>query len=124
MACSVQEDRADGLVTVLVDGEPSVEEIQSAMATIWTTPTYLENLRVLWDLRKGSLGHLDTQALRDVAQFEQNKRPDLATSRIALLVGRDVDFGLSRMLGAFMSEEPLEDRVFRDVEAAKAWLSE
>ena len=122
MPCTVGVDESTGVV-VRVEGEPDVEEIQDAMSEIWKTPEYRSNLRVLWDVRAGSAANLSSEALRTIARFQRDKRPELPQSRVAVLVAREVDFGLMRMLGAFLPEGPLQENVFRDTETAWQWLT-
>ena len=124
MPCSVRLDASTGVVVVAVDGEPSVDEIGEAVDEICGRPEYHRNPRVAWDLRRGGVAHLSTDELQQIARFLSEKRADLRRFRVALLVGREVDYGVLRMLGAFLSDEPLEDQVFRDAEAAWAWLTE
>ena len=123
MPCTVGVDHSTGTVVVSVEGESNVEEIQDAMSEIWQTPEYRSNLRVLWDLRTGSAANLSSEMLRAIAWFQRDKRPDLPQSRVAVLVAREVDFGLMRMLGAFLPEGPLQEDVFRDAETAWQWLT-
>ena len=124
MPCSVRLDASTGVLVVAVDGEPSVDEIGEAIEEICRTPEYHRNRRVAWDLRRGGVAHLSTDELQQIARFSSEKRADLPRARVALLVGREVDYGVLRMLGVFLSDEPLEDQVFRDAEAAWAWLTE
>jgi len=122
MCCELTIDDSTGVVMVTVTGNPTLDDLRETMTQIWQTPEYLENLRVLWDLRNGTIGHLRSSDLRRVAEHEAEKRPNLPQSRVAYLVEQQVDFGMARMLNAFLKDEPLEDRVFRDSEAAWAWL--
>jgi hypothetical protein len=123
MPCTVGVDESTGIVVVHVEGEPDVEEIKDAMSKIWQTPEYRSNLRVLWDVRTGNAANLSSETLRDIARFQRDKRPELPQSRVAILVAREVDFGLMRMLGAFLPEGPLQENVFRDAETAWQWLT-
>jgi hypothetical protein len=122
MSCELTIDDSTGVVVVIVTGNPTPDDLRETMTRIWQTREYLENLRVLWDLRSGTIGHLRSSDLRRIAEHESEKRPDLPQSRVAYLVEQQVDFGMARMLNAFLEDEPLEDRIFRDSEAAWAWL--
>ena len=124
MSCELTIDESTGVVVITVTGSPSLDDLRDTMTRIWQTPEYLENLRVLWDFREGGVAHLLSADLRQVAKHQAGGRPDLPTSRVAVLVDRQVDFGLGRMLNVFLEDQPLEDRVFRDSEAAWAWLTE
>ena len=74
-------------------------------------------------LSKGSVAHLGPDDLRVLVEFQVNERPEgLARSKIGFLVRQDVDYGMMRMLGAFLPEDMLDDHVFRDADAAWRWL--
>ena len=122
MPCAVTVDADTGVVVVTVEGRLTIEDTRSAIQEIWRTPEYLEHFRVLWDFRHTGISHFSTDDLREVAAFQQKERSELPRSRIALLVSKEVDFGLMRMLGAFLPEADLENDVFRDAESAWSWL--
>ncbi|MGH0038509.1 MAG: hypothetical protein ACQGVK_26030 [Myxococcota bacterium] len=57
--------------------------------------------------------------LREVAQ---NMRGESRISRMAVLVGRELHYGLARMFQAYASDSPTDIHVFRDRDEALAWL--
>ncbi len=76
--------------------------------------------RRLWDLSKHL--KLANEDIRLVA--ERGKRAWRGPARVALLATDDLSFGLLRVFEAFRSSDGYEIRVFRDEEAALAWLRE
>jgi hypothetical protein len=124
MPCIVEADVATGVVVVRAEGSLSVEEVRGAILEIWRTPEYQAQLRVLWDLREGAVADFSAADLQEIASFNDEKRPELPRSRVAVLVDREVDYGVMRMLGAFLPGQKVENQVFREEAAAWRWLAE
>ena len=122
MSTVVKADAAEGVVTIAVDGVPDIAEIRDVIIKTWSDPVFQSTARGLWDLRNADLSGISAAELRTVADLEENRRPDLPRSRIALVVSREVDFGMLRMLEAFLPESTLDYHVFRDFDDAWHWL--
>jgi len=76
----------------------------------------------LIDLRRLELPAVSSQTLRAVADaFRQRDRTQFET-RIAVVASSDLAFGLSRMYQAYRFDAPITLEVFRDMDAARAWL--
>jgi hypothetical protein len=67
-------------------------------------------------------GEITSQALRRVAGMFTRTDQTPERTRVAIVATTDVHYGLSRMYQAFRSESPLDLRVFRDIDQARAWL--
>ena len=78
--------------------------------------------RFLWDLRSLTKGPDSTPELRQAVDLVQRTRELWAGSRAAILVTRDLDFGIARMFGAFAEQVGVEYRAFRDRRSAIDWL--
>ena len=78
--------------------------------------------RYLWDLRGLQKGPDSSGELRQAVDIVQRTRELWAGSRTAILVTRDLDFGIARMFGAFAESVDVEYRVFRDERTAFEWL--
>jgi len=77
----------------------------------------------LIDLSRVEAGaEISSQVVRRVA--DRFNRADRARegSRVAIIATTDVHYGLSRMYQAFRSEAPVDLRVFRTMDEARAWL--
>jgi len=76
----------------------------------------------LIDLRRLELPDVSSETLRRVADaFRQRDRTQFET-KIAVVASSDLAFGLSRMYQAYRSDAPIALEVFRDMDAARAWL--
>ncbi len=76
----------------------------------------------LWDLRGLKRGPDSSSELRQAVDFVDKTRQLWAGSRAAILVRRDLDFGVARMFGAFADQIDVEYQVFRDERSALDWL--
>ena len=66
---------------------------------------------------------LATDELLELAVFNQQFNTKIGQAKIAILVARDLEFGLSRMWQVFSSEErESATKIFKDREEALFWL--
>ena len=103
----------------------SVEDAINLRRALWGDPKY--RFRLLVDARSGNTTPRDSAFFRRLATELQRERPaSLPREKTAYVVGRDLDFGVSRMAEAHLeaAEMPVDIRVFRDLAEARAWLEE
>jgi len=117
----LRSDEHSGIVSIDASGLIALEEIEDTVQAIWAHPVYLNHLMVLWDLR-GANVNLSSNELEGIAHLNSEQRPALDRSRVAILVDRDLQFGLMRILGVFMPEHELEINVFREESEATSFL--
>jgi hypothetical protein len=76
----------------------------------------------LWDLRGIQVG-MSVAEIQAVARISQERdRRGQGRGRLALVVGDDLAYGLSRVHQVFRESEVTSQRVFRSVDDARAWL--
>lgn len=78
--------------------------------------------RFLWDFRGLTKGPDSSVELRDAVDLVNRTRDLWAGSQTAIVVARDLDFGIARMFSAFAEQVDVEYQVFRDEDAARQWL--
>ncbi|MHC4563357.1 MAG: hypothetical protein ACYS8X_11355 [Planctomycetota bacterium] len=113
------EDR--DLVTQTVIGEVTVDEIlRRVMEMIARKPTS----RVLWDFSTGSLAAISAEEFRRMAEEGRAVGELRAGGKTAVVVGKDVDFGLMRMFASLAEAKdiPVEFRSFHSMAEARRWL--
>lgn len=76
-------------------------------------------LQVL-DTRDVTSFELDSSEIRSIARNESEE--DLPVSRMAIVTGAEVAYGLARMFQILAEDASYEVTVFRDVDDALAWL--
>jgi len=57
-----------------------------------------------------------------VAFIKANQEKRGKNYRVALVVSREIDFGLARMFEAYSQEFPFEIRIFKNLQDAEQWL--
>jgi hypothetical protein len=113
---------ADGVTVFTATPDAGAEDLVLAFAAFMHEgPTPL----VLWDLRLGTFRRVMGEELRSmVGQLIALSGNARAAGRSAFVVAHDVDYGLTRMIitHAELSGYVVPLQVFRDVDAARAWL--
>lgn len=76
----------------------------------------------LWDLRALAKGPDSTPEVHQSVDLVRRTNALWAGSRAAIVVARDVDFGIARMFGVYAEEIDVDYRLFRDMRSALEWL--
>lgn len=93
--------------------------VDALFRAVLADPAFRPGLDLLVEVPVGR--NPSAEAIRERAKLLAELSPRLGR-RLALVVERDVDFGLGRMFGSFVDEAGLDVRVFRDAAEAEAWL--
>jgi len=121
MPISYTIDRMKDMTVLNLSGEVSLDEfIQTLQAYINDNPTTYE----IYDARELNGTRFSTDEVKHLAKFLQNRHAKrVPGSKTAIVVDRDIDFGLSRMISMMTDQTmPYRIEVFRSMEAAKKWL--
>lgn len=111
------------LRTHKVTGTLSLNELLAKLDEIYSIPDFEPDMNVLWDLKDADLASFSTDDIHKVRDFVGHKWGTGGTSRAALVVSRDIDFGLSRMYEVSLESITTSKlQVFRDMDKALAWL--
>jgi hypothetical protein len=115
-------DSGRDVLIATVSGTLSIDDGQAGAAAMWTTVAGDAPAAVVWDMRDARLDFAagDVQSL---AQYILSRQPTPPPKRVALVAGRDVDFGLMRMFEVYREHQRTETRVFRDYDAAIEWAA-
>jgi hypothetical protein len=122
---SVRErfDAEHNVLFVIVDGDVQDEDLLKYAQRSAGNPAMPPEHDVLVDMSATrSLGAVQAETLRRVADLFTRTDAAPEQSRVALVSPHDVGYGLSRMYQAFRSDSPIEVRVFREMREARAWL--
>ncbi|MBW2192582.1 MAG: hypothetical protein JRF27_02220 [Deltaproteobacteria bacterium] len=123
MEITTNIDKEAGLRTHKVTGTLSIDDLMAKLGEIYSIPDFQPDMNVLWDLRSADLASFSTSDIQKVRDFVGYKWGTGGSSRAALVVSRDIDFGLSRMYE--ISLESITTsllQVFRDFDEALTWL--
>jgi len=77
-----------------------------------------------YDISNMETGSLTVDDIRRIAGFGGDRKDETGGGRVAVVVSRDLEFGLARMLTVYLSNLVESDyRVFRSRDEALDWLA-
>ena len=124
MAVQTTIDAAAGIVTHKVTGDLLVEDVQQAFAERTGHSDFRPGMSILWDLSEANASRMTSSDIRRIAgQNKARLKKAGVPYKAAFLAPRDIEFGLSRMYEMFADASLVENRVFRNLEDARRWLS-
>jgi len=121
MAFEMREDRELGVILVRWQGLFEAEEVRRFYAAITRLDLYHAGAPTLHDARAWSL-NVPTAEMHGLARDPLTPPRSGRCRRVAALVDSDLAFGMLSVLMRLREQPLLELDVFRDLEAAKAWI--
>ncbi len=123
MAISITHDDKNDCIVIKVTGAIDYEDILSLREELLNHPLFRQNINQLFDCTEGEL-NLTTGDLQRIAADYGEVADKLGHNRkLALVVSRDLDFGMMRQYEAFFYAGPDVDiRAHRSVIEAQIWL--
>jgi hypothetical protein len=123
MTVTIIVDKKDAVMIHKVTGEITFEEIKSSYKAVLSHPDFQENIRVIWDLRDADASEIDRQDVIRLARYFETQLKNRAEFKVAVIVSRDVEFGLSRMYQVAAADLPAKIGIFINLEDAKKWVT-
>jgi len=116
-------DEATGTVCLSLTGRLTARSVISAIEKLEAHPEFSPERPRLWDVRQADLSKLSRDEFGRIARAARESHLSRPGVRVAVLVSRDVDFGMARMFELTEGSSLLASMaVFRDEAAAMAWL--
>ncbi|MBN2452601.1 MAG: hypothetical protein JXR77_19615 [Lentisphaeria bacterium] len=104
-------------------GEVPDDEFLASYRDVFDDPDLSACRKLLIDLGQTNSAPRSSRALRDLADlFREKLAVGTRPRKVAVIAPTDLSFGLARMYEVFSDSLPWEFAVFRDGEAARAWL--
>lgn len=123
MRVDTSVESESGYRSHVVSGAVSLAEIEHTLKEIYGRQDVSSDLGSLWDVRDADLSGLSGAEIRQIISYVVEHRGASPGVRTAILVGRDLDFGLARMAEQFLEAESHSGTmVFRDRDAAVTWV--
>ena len=121
MSIETSVDGNLGFARHVATGVPILGDFIEALEELYEHPDYRPEKGGIWDLRTvDSVSLTADEMLTIVEHIGKTRGPQ--PGRTALIVGRDLEFGLGRMYQAY-SESVVTFRVFRDWDPALEWVT-
>ena len=111
---------------LIYSGHITDEEMLDVRATLGNHPAEAEKCRfLLVDLADATLAQLLITALKQLAELHKALAEHTVPGMpVAVVAGRDLEYGLARMWQVFVEENGWETMVFRSRKEAQRWLSQ
>jgi hypothetical protein len=121
MICT-QIDGTAGLVTHTGTGDLTLEEMVAAFEERLHHPGFRPGMKILWDCREASFATLSNDQIQRLIEHNGRLQNARGGGMSAIVVSRDLDYGIGRVFQAYADGLPWDTMVFRDLESAMAWL--
>ncbi len=116
-------DSKTGLRTHVASGTLTPDELETELKNAYRRPDYRSEGNSLCDLREAGAEGFSGAEIRHVVGTVLKHRGAPPGVRTAIVVGRDLAFGLSRVFAQQLEAQSHSDvAVFRDMDEAMAWL--
>jgi hypothetical protein len=111
------------LMVIRAWGAATPEGFKAYFAEAVGHPRWRPWVDCLLDFRDLDLAVLPTEQLKALAAFFSENNEGVAASHVAIVVTRSVEFGVARMWTTLSEDVGMNQRVFYDLEEARAWLA-
>jgi hypothetical protein len=113
------------LVTLTCRGAIPKGSIRAAFFGMLADPLFKTGMNVLWDFRDAQgVAPSEQQIMDFVTMVKENQMRRGSNYKVALLVDKDLYYGLTRMFQAYADTLPSEVMSFSTKDDANSWLDE
>ncbi|MBW2237975.1 MAG: hypothetical protein JRF39_02810 [Deltaproteobacteria bacterium] len=115
-------DYKNDLTTHKVEGVFTAKEAKEKIEVYYLGNSITKN--TLWDFTKADVSKITTDEYQEIVNVAKKYAHLRKGGRSALVLSKDVGYGIGRMYGALSEIEniPYEIRSFRDIKDAREWL--
>lgn len=126
MPIAFSVNHEDGYFVSKYTGIVTTDEIIETYQTFFNSPDWAASLNELVDHSELDGSELTEDSLKHVANFAAQfyKENNIPYVKTAIYAPNDLPYGLSRMYDVMTYNSPELVAVFRDLDAARAWLLE
>jgi hypothetical protein len=117
------EVEPDGRFTVTTRGRGSAEGIIDFLEAIVSHPSWQPGNHILLDHRRLDIAEIAVDGIDRVSHHFQKIGPRLGSGKIALVMKKDIDFGIARAWELTTAEDvDIQIGVYRSMDEARMWL--
>jgi len=124
MPIEVRMDAGLGLVRIEASGVLTLQDLLGAIVPMLEDPAFEPDMPQLLDLGAVEHTELAAEQMHALVDAFAKESPRIGSGRVAVYAPKPLLFGVSRMYESLSEHLPTQLRVFRDREAAEAWLLE
>lgn len=122
MPISYRIDVERNLVLTTASGTLTDDDVLQFKARLVRDPDFRPGMKELSDIRNITRLDVTAAGIRAMVEQDQRDRAVVASHRLALVVSKDLDFGMARMYQTLTESTMKNVGVFRDIDKANAWL--
>lgn len=122
MTVNTVVDKKALVVIHTVVGEITFEEIKSSYESVCSHPDFKENMNSIWDIRAADASKFDSQEVIKIARYFETQTKNRTRYKVAVIVSRDLEYGLSKKYQVAAADLPAKIGIFIDFEEAKKWV--
>lgn len=115
-------DSECGVVLTTATGVLTEEDLLTHKHALRRDPDFRPGMVELSDVRGIERLQLTSDGVRRLVADDESDAGRMSSHKLAIVVSREVVFGMARMYGTLTQEHLPNLGVFRDMEEAKAWL--
>ena len=112
---------ANGIVYITGDGDAESTHWRAAVEAALSDPRHRPGMRLIQDHR-ATTRIPSTAEIQAAAAFLRARSERLGITRWAIVVAKDVSYGMGRLVGVVFEKTSVVSRVFRDMAEAEAWV--
>ena len=113
-----------GFFDVKTSGDGELDKFGDLADAMFAYEEWKPGTPVLHDHTDLNSGPLTVDDIRGIAQLCADRRAQFGAGKLAVVVARDLEFGLARMWAVFAEDKwDVVSKVFRSREEAIAWLT-
>jgi hypothetical protein len=114
-------DKQRRFIRRLISGAATSDEILASLTEFLKHPDYQPGMKSLTDLR-AMRHYASPEDVRQIANFILGRDEEVRGGKAAIVVDKDVGFGMARMLEMLTESSPLSIGVFKNLKEAYEWL--
>jgi hypothetical protein len=118
MPLTTRWDEQNQLLRIESGDEFTLQEV----AALNADHDFGSSARVLWDLTALRRGPASRDELYQAAELAEKSESKVDKRQVAIVVKRELDFGLARMFQVFSDRDGIDYQVFRSFDEALSWL--
>ncbi len=114
----------DGIFICTTSGEAEADQFGELIDIMLTHNEWKTDTPWIHDHSSLNAKPLATEDIRLIAQFCKDRRTEIGKGKCAIVVPKNLEFGLARMWEAFIGDDWYSDSdVFRSKKEALAWIN-
>ncbi|MFO7971020.1 MAG: hypothetical protein R6U40_04640 [Desulfobacterales bacterium] len=123
MTVNTVVDKKASVAIHTVTGEITFQEIRSSYESVHSHPDFQENMNSIWDIRDADASKFDSQEVIRIARYFETQTKTRAKYKVAVIVSRDLEYGVSRKYQVAAADLPAKIGIFINLDEAKKWVA-